>query len=157
MPKRHASLIQLSRDHHDGLMLALRLRQGKRALLRDWSHDLRWQATYVQQFYRSHLLPHFEAEEKALFPVMKKYARESVDTIETLLKQHEEMKTRVERIGTTSEATLEEALKSFGELLERHIRIEEDELFPTFEKSVPTNVAAEVGRKIEKVDKPLAE
>jgi hemerythrin-like domain-containing protein len=138
-------------------MLAVRLRQGKKALLKDWSHDLKWQASHVVQFYRDHLVPHFEAEEKALFPVMEGHVVESVRTIDTLLHQHKEIRERVKSLEKPERTGLEDRLREFGELLDRHIRIEEDELFPLFEKSVPEDVAEDVGREIARIDKPTAE
>jgi hemerythrin-like domain-containing protein len=137
-------------------MLALRLRQGKKALLRDWSHDPAWQANHVVQFFRRHLVPHFGAEEKALFPTMKNYVKESIKTVETLLNQHEEMRERVEKLEKPDPVNLEVELKDFGDLLHRHIRIEEDDLFPLFEKSIPKDIADEVGREIARIDKPKA-
>ena len=153
MAKRHRSLIPLSRDHHDGLLLALRLKQGEKALERLWSHDPQWQASYVVRFYKEHLTPHFEAEEKILFPVLRKYDQASFGTIGTLLRQHEEIRKRVKEFEKPDDRTLRSGLKDFGELLEQHIRIEENELFPSFEKSVPKEVADEAGREIEKIDK----
>ncbi len=153
MAKRHPSLFPLSRDHHDGLMLALRLRQGKKALLRDWSHDPKWQANYVSNFYQQHLVPHFEAEEKALFPAMKKHARESLKVIEKLLDQHREIRVRMKRFQKPRDLGLDEQLRQFGDLLEQHIWIEERELFPIFEKSMRREVAERVGKQIELIRK----
>jgi hemerythrin-like domain-containing protein len=153
VPKRHPSLIPISRDHHDGLVLAVRLRQGKKALLGDWSHDPSWQANHVVQFFHRRLIPHFEAEEKALFPTMKKCVKESVKTLDTLLNQHEELKARVEKLESPNQMNLEVELKDFGDLLERHIRIEENNLFPMFEESIPEDIAEEVGREIARIDK----
>jgi hemerythrin-like domain-containing protein len=137
-------------------MLALRLRQGKKALLRDWSHDPTWQASHVVEFYRDHLVPHFEAEEKALFPVMKEHVAESLETIDTLLHQHKEIRERAKSLEKPEQTGLEDRLREFGELLDRHIRIEEDELFPLFEKSVPEDVAEDVGREITRIDRAEA-
>ena len=153
MPKRHPSLVPLSRDHHDGLMLALRLRQGTKAPLQDWLHDPAWQANYIIQFYKKHLVPHFNAEELVLFPVMKKHARGILKTIERLLEQHREMRERVQKFERADEKRLPKQLKEFGELLDKHIRIEEDVLFPIFEKSVPSDVAAKVGEEIERIER----
>jgi hemerythrin-like domain-containing protein len=153
MARRHPSLIPLSRDHHDGLFLALRLKQGKKALLRLWSHDPFWQASYVVEFYRKHLAPHFKAEEKVLFPAMKKHARESVKAIEKLLEQHQGMRKRIQRLEKPKAVGLPQDLKDFGELLDQHIWIEERELFPIFEKSMPDEVAKAVGLEIEAIDK----
>jgi hemerythrin-like domain-containing protein len=137
-------------------MLALRLRQGKKALLQGWSHDSGWQARYVVQFHRDHLLPHFEAEERILFPVMREHAKESVGTIETLLNQHKEITARVESLKESEQTSLKGKLKEFGELLDRHIRIEEEDLFPAFERSIPKGIAEEVGKEIERIHKPPA-
>jgi hemerythrin-like domain-containing protein len=138
-------------------MLALRLRQGKNALLRDWSHDLTWQANFVVRFYHDHLVPHFAAEEQALFPVMREHVLESAKTIDTLLHQHKDIRERVKSLEKLQQASLEDRLKDFGDLLDRHIRIEEDELFPLFEKSVPKDIAEDVGREIARIDTPVAE
>jgi hemerythrin-like domain-containing protein len=135
-------------------MLALRLQQGKEALLRDWSHDFTWQANYVVRFYHDHLVPHFAAEEQALFPVMKEHVNESAKTIDTLLHQHKEIRERVKSLEKPERTGLEESLREFGQLLYRHIRIEENELFPVFEKSVPKDIAENVGREIARIDKP---
>jgi hemerythrin-like domain-containing protein len=138
-------------------MLALRLRQGKNALLRDWSHDLTWQANFVVRFYHDHLVPHFAAEEQALFPVMREHVLESAKMIDTLLHQHKDIRERVKSLEKLQQASLEDRLKDFGDLLDRHIRIEEDELFPLFEKSVPKDIAEDVGREIARIDTPVAE
>ena len=67
--KRHPGLIPLSREHHDGLLLATRLQQGRNALLRLWSHDLVWQAQYVVKYFREELIDHFATEEEIIFPL----------------------------------------------------------------------------------------
>jgi hemerythrin-like domain-containing protein len=87
---------------------------------------------------------------------MKKYVTESLTTIETLVNQHGEMKTRVEKLENPDRTNLTTELKDFGDLLERHIRIEEDNLFPMFEDSVPKDVAEDVGREIARIDKANA-
>jgi hemerythrin-like domain-containing protein len=111
----------------------------------------------VVQFFHDHLVPHFEAEEKALFPAMKERVVESLRTIDTLLHQHKEIRERVKTLEKPERTGLEDRLREFGELLDGHIRIEENELFPLFERSVPEDVAENVGREIARIDKPTAE
>ncbi|HXG00099.1 MAG TPA: hemerythrin domain-containing protein, partial [Bacteroidota bacterium] len=126
MAKRHQSLVLLSQDHHHGLALALRLRQGDQALLNDgWTHDRSEQARRVQEFYERDLRSHFAAEEEAVFPVMKAHSPRSASTVNTLIEQHRQLEQLVARIATAQDRELEQALVAFGELLERHIRIEE--------------------------------
>ena len=51
MTGRPPGLIALSHEHHHGLVLALRLRQGSQALLTEgWTHDKRAQARRVLGF-----------------------------------------------------------------------------------------------------------
>lgn len=133
MAKRHKSLVLLARDHHEGLLLALRLQQGKKALLRLWSHNPRWQASYVAEFYDKHLRRHFEAEEKVLFPLASTIAA-CHHLVTELILEHRTMEECVNRFRDPAANALEESLCSFGALLEEHIRKEDRVLFPAFEE-----------------------
>lgn len=145
MAKRHSSLRDLSRDHHHGLALALRLRQGDNALLNDgWTHDRREQAKRVQAFFESELSRHFAAEEKVLFPLMEQHVPESSQQVNDLRRQHVEIADLVKKIGSADGLPLERYLVQLGETLERHIRIEERELFRVYESKMPPDVAAKI-------------
>jgi hemerythrin-like domain-containing protein len=132
--KRHPGLQTLSRDHHEGLLLAVRLQQGPKALLRLWSHDPVWQADYVIRFYREHLAGHFEEEETMLFPVVSGYLGKNHPMITRLFTEHTAMREMINRLSTTDPARLTAMLTEFGQLLEQHIRTEERELFIMCEK-----------------------
>jgi iron-sulfur cluster repair protein YtfE (RIC family) len=152
LAKRHPSLISLSQDHHHGLALALRLRQGNKALRTDgWTHDRSEQAKRVQEFYDEDLRRHFKAEEEVVFPEMRKNVSASSSLIESLISQHRQLENLVKRIGRSSGAKLEESLISMGQLLEQHIRSEERELFPLFESSMPVEVAERIGQEVERI------
>ena len=149
MAKRRPSLVLLSQDHHHGLALALRLRQGDNALLTNsWTHDRKEQAKHVQRFYNEELRWHFKAEEDALFPQRRKHVSASSSLIESLISQHRQLEVLVRRIGSSSGTQLEESLVSMGQLLEQHIRSEERELFPLFESTMPSDVAEQIGSKV---------
>src|SRR5512134_1206705 len=131
MAKRHPSLVALSHDHHHGLALALRLRQGDAALLTDgWIHDRPEQAKRVGAFYRQELRSHFLAEEKTLFPVMRHYVPGSTELIDRLVLQHRQIEEIIESVGSPAVRDLAALLVRLGEILELHIRAEERELFP---------------------------
>ena len=147
--KRHASLVPLSRDHHDGLLLATRLQQRRNALLRLWSHDPFWQADYVVKFFEDHLSPHFEAEEKILFPVSEPFLEEKKELIEKLLQEHEDMRSFVQSFRQPEEKKLECNLEQFGKLLEEHIRCEEREFFPLCEQAIHPEALEDIRLKIE--------
>lgn len=148
MAKRHESLVPLARDHHEGLLLAMRLQQGKNALERLWSHDPSWQAKHVVGFYDQHLRPHFDAEEQALFPLAKEHIKESVPLVDELIAQHRDMEQRVLLLKQSPTTLLEQELKEFGALLEDHIRKEDRILFPMFEEHASAELLQEALKKI---------
>ena len=130
--KRHPGLAPLSREHHDGLLLAARLQQGRNALLRLWSHDPRWQAEFVVKFFEDHLAAHFATEEEIMFPPGAGLPGLR-PVVEELLAEHEEMRAIVSILREPDEKKLECSLARFGQVLEHHIRTEERVFFPRCE------------------------
>lgn len=134
MAKRHPSLAPLSRDHHHGLALALRLRQGRNALLADgWTHDPVRQARRVLRFAGEELSPHFAAEEEALFPFVRSRLQELGPLLERLIGEHRLMEALLEQLASVEGSPPPGLLERIGEQLEKHIRAEERELFPACE------------------------
>ena len=143
--KRHPGLVPLSREHHDGLLLATRLQQGPRALERLWSHDPGFQAQYVVRFFDDHLERHFQTEEEHIFPAgaLLPGLKEVVDE---LLMEHDQLRTFVKTLREPppgGRTELESLLVRLGEILEHHIRTEERIFFPGCEKLM---TPAELGR-----------
>lgn len=150
--KRHSSLIPLSREHHDALLLATRLQQGRTALLRLWSHDLRWQAEYVTRFFDDHLARHFDLEERWLFPPASQYVTTEPDLLNGLREEHDEMRQMVAGLRDfreLEEKKLECTLAQFGQILEHHIRAEERKFFPLCEQYIPSATLSEIGDKLQ--------
>ncbi len=110
---------------------------------------LRERAREFGDFYVKNLSSHFEAEEKVLFPALRSLAPESRSLIEELLRQHEQMRKWATCLN--EETNLGKMIHDLGDLLERHIRREERELFPIFEMKVGDNEAERVKREIEKI------
>lgn len=135
---RHDCFLPLSRDHHDGLLLAVRLQQGSRALLRLWSHDPQWQAEYVIRFFHDNLQEHFSIEEREVFPLADRYFPQEKNKITTRLRsEHDEMKQCIELLGRPGSEPVSSILVNFGKLLEQHIHTEEREFFPMCEQYFP--------------------
>ena len=116
MPIRRDELLApLSREHHQGLLLCWKIRTGFRK-----SVDLSRIQNYAEWFYKSHLMPHFEIEEKYVFSVLGN----NHDLVRRALKEHRQLRRLFNRIKTDQ--------KSIGlieEKLEAHIRFEERVLF----------------------------
>ena len=133
---RHQYLIPLSHDHHEALLIALRLKKGGPTSQHDhlWPTELSGQIHSLQLFFERELLPHFVIEEGILFPVAS--AMEDLqDLIENLLAHHQKMRDMILEISLhkDNEEVLKKLLPEFGLLLESHIRTEERELFPKLE------------------------
>jgi hemerythrin-like domain-containing protein len=148
-PRRHESLIPLSREHHYGLMLCLRIHRGLQLRSNDetWTRE---KAAQAAQFFATDLAAHFKAEEEALFPAMRDIAGAS-ELLNELLSEHRKLETLAGRLRGSQVRQLVDALGEFADLLEAHIRKEERELFPLYERLVSDEVAAEVERAVKGV------
>lgn len=147
--KRHPSLIPLSREHHLGLLLAFRLCHGF-PRTRKPSDSPQEQAEDTIRFFHDNLGAHFRAEEDVLFPAIRTYAPHAAAVLATLTSEHAALRAQVEQLAHAppDEAALLPLLRTFGDLLERHIRREERELFPLYETHVPEAEATRLGADI---------
>jgi iron-sulfur cluster repair protein YtfE (RIC family) len=147
---RHPSLIALSHDHHHGLALALRCRKQALGQLKPTGVEgLRIRAQEFREFFDKQLTPHFRAEEEVLFPFMRETAPQSSALLDDLVREHATFRQAVEKLaGGTA---LSKMIFDLGDLLERHIRREERELFPLFEEHAHGDRAEIVGQDIKKI------
>jgi len=147
--KRDPSLIPLSHDHHHGLVLAFRLREGL-PRNRQPADNPQEQAEDAIRFFHDNLITHFRAEEEVLFPVIRAYVPHAAAMLDTLTSEHSEIRAQVAILthAGPDAATLQTRLKAFADLLERHIRCEERELFPLYETYVPEAEAIRVGEEV---------
>ena len=121
--KRSESLKQLSRDHHHALLLCWKIRKG----LKQGAQASRIRS-YVELFYREHLVQHFIEEENSLFPLLG----EDDANIKRAIKEHR----RLERLVLEEPDDLK-AVSLFEEELEAHVRFEERTLFNVLQEKVP--------------------
>jgi hemerythrin-like domain-containing protein len=127
--KRSDALKALSRQHHQGLSVALRLRrvtpdtavQTREAFLDFWAREGRG---------------HFRAEEEVLLPSFAAHARADHEAIVRVLVEHVDLRRRSSELERGDDQAPGE-LRELGERLERHIRHEERVLFPLIEEALP--------------------
>src|SRR5258708_17523132 len=112
MARRHESLIPLSREHHDALLLAWRLRSGD---LSKREPELR--AKHVSAFFEYRLINHLQLEEELLFPAFRAVLGVEASLIDLLLSDHRELRAKAATIKTGAH----EQADSFCVLLDRHI------------------------------------
>ncbi|SOC80667.1 hypothetical protein SAMN06296241_2220 [Salinimicrobium sediminis] len=118
--KRHEALKPLSRDHHHGLLLCWKLRQGFK-----FQVEPRRMKKYTNWFKTKYLYPHFEAEEEFVFPVLE----EEDPMVKKALAEHR----RLRRLFD-DESEITKSLSLIEEELDAHIRFEERILFNEVQK-----------------------
>ena len=124
--RRHNSIINLSRDHHQGLILAQLIRKNA-PQYKNLPDTLEGKINYTLNAYKADLLPHFKKEEEILFPFVKGMNEKLDELIKQLIEEHKKITDLVIRIE--KEDNKEEILDKLGNLLAQHIRKEERELF----------------------------
>ena len=129
--KRHPALYTLSHDHHQGLILAQQLKKGA-PQYKGMPSTLEGKKEYTLSFYKTELVKHFQDEEEILFPAVKNKNVEVDKLIAEIISEHRKMESLVSELEKTKH--LEDVLDEFGQLLEKHIRKEERELFVEIEK-----------------------
>ena len=118
--KRHPALQQFSREHHFGLLLCWKIREGFRKEIEPERIK-----KYTDWFFQTHLKPHFEAEEKYMFTLLS----DEDKLKKRAIKEHR----RLERLFEENE-DVKRSLSLIEEELEQHIRFEERSLFGEIQK-----------------------
>jgi hemerythrin-like domain-containing protein len=139
---RDPSLVPLSRQHHDGLALCVYIRRACDQGRDDPAH---WQAQMVRA-WEGEIRPHFEAEEQVLFPRLA-VVPELAPIVAELLQQHARL--RAYFTGAAAGQLGKPELLDFAELLTRHIRLEENQLFEGCQRALPPPQLEAIGRELE--------
>lgn len=120
--KRANELVQLSREHHHGLLLCWKIKTGLSKNV-----ELKRIIRYVKWFYTNHLIPHFETEEKYIFPLLETNNKNR----EKAIKEHEQIIYILEKENMGKRDLIE--LQS---ILKDHIRFEERILFNEIQQKI---------------------
>jgi len=135
--KRHEGLVPLSHDHHQALLVALRLKKGGPSSPRDsWPADPAGQRKALSEFAERELLPHFILEEELLFPPCLSSGGDLGKAATDLESDHRTMRSLLAKMATAASGDLPALLSDFGNLLEVHIRKEERSFFPLVEEAI---------------------
>ncbi|NOY47235.1 MAG: hemerythrin domain-containing protein [Chlorobi bacterium] len=113
--KRSAALKPLSHEHHHGLLLSWKIREGFKKNV-----DIERIKRYTDWFWKQHLQAHFKFEEKYVFPILG----QENELIIKALKEHN----RLQQIFTATD-TIKKNLSLIEVELASHIRYEERVLF----------------------------
>jgi hemerythrin-like domain-containing protein len=132
--RRHPALVPLSEQHHHELAHARRL---LRAAGAGPEERLAVASAYIDAFF-TETVGHFRREEEILFPLYLRHAG-STPVLERILREHMELHGLVRALRAEAAAgnIAPETLRTLGDLLHDHVRVEERELFEEIERIVP--------------------
>ena len=137
--KRDPRLIWLSRDHHNGLLIGWKIRQGI-----GYKVPTERIIEYVLNAFTAELEPHFAEEEELIFSRLDR-----TDALRSRAEaEHAAIREMMAKLHT-SKVDEVAALLKFADILQAHIRFEERILFPHVEKVIPAKDLDAIGRQLE--------
>ena len=134
--KRSKELSPLSREHHDGLQFVWKIRQGlanRTAIgrLKD----------FTIFYWQQHVKPHFFHEEQ----VLSKFIPEDNKLLKQMRDEHEMIRELILQLGDASATTF----STLADIIYKHIRFEERELFEWVEKHLTKEQLQEIYAELE--------
>ena len=134
--KRSKELAPLSREHHDGLLFAWKIKQGlaNGTFIETLSNYTRW-------FWTNHFKPHFKDEET----VLVKFLPADNPLVRQMFKEHAEIRDLIISLDKEPDPS---SLQSLAEFISNHIRFEERELFPYAEKTLTQEQLGEIYKEL---------
>jgi hemerythrin-like domain-containing protein len=135
-------LAALADEHRHELAHA---RQLKRAVTLGPEQRMAAASAYVGTFF-SETVEHFRREEEELFPLYVRHAG-TTPLLERILREHMQLQGLVRALRTEAAAgdVPPETLLDLGDLLDEHVRLEEDELFEEIRRVVPAEELEALG------------
>lgn len=143
--KRSRELRPLSSEHHQALLVAFQLKKAiaGHAETAGAPRDLDGLLSLARRFEDSVFLVHLQAEEDLLGRHL------TPGDLYRLKDEHQRLRALLVESRTVRQAERRAPLLAFADLLERHVRWEERELFARCEEGIPPADLAVVGHELE--------
>ena len=142
--KRSEALAPLSRDHHQGLFVALQLKRAEPETAANARQDF-------LDFFEREGARHFRTEEEVLLPAYARHGEPDQPEVVRVLVDHVDLRRRAQDLAASPDPDPAE-LHELGERLESHIRHEERVLFPLIEEALPLEELEQVGAAVERAE-----
>lgn len=149
--KRHAALHALSQHHHFALIQSLFIRRARQQPVARRKAALRRMAEKFLQFWEKNGRLHFREEEEILLPAYARHVPlESDPDAVRMLADHAAIRARIEQLVELlkDDQPVEGALSELGRMLNGHVRLEENRLFPRIEKTLSEAELLSLGRRL---------
>ena len=138
--KRSPALASLSRDHHQALVVAQRLRRATNATAAEAREAF-------LAYWTGHGRLHFRLEEELLFPAYAGHGDPYDPLVLRALGEHATIRHRAGVLAAQSADP--DALEQLGTALAAHVRLEEHEVFPLIERVMPKRELDALARVLE--------
>ena len=130
--KRSKELALLSREHHDGLLFAWKIKQGLAN-----GTSINTLVDYTRWFWSNHFQPHFKNEEE----VLAKFLPADNPLVKQMFTEHAQIRDLVVSLDKGSNTS---ALQQLAEVITNHIRFEERQLFVYAEQVLTPGQLSEI-------------
>lgn len=161
--KRHSSLHPLSQHHHFALIQALFIKRAGQQPAAQRAAAVRQAARKFIRFWKKNGQQHFREEEEVLLPAYARHVPLEKDRdVLRMLAEHADIRARIAALeekleqepgekldsGAPSRRTddIEEDLAALGRVLEAHVRLEENHIFPRIERTLSEDELTRMGR-----------
>ncbi|MGO9881991.1 MAG: hemerythrin domain-containing protein [Solirubrobacteraceae bacterium] len=136
--KRHPALVPLSHDHHQVLVIAQRLCRATNETATEIS------GAFLAA-WESEEKKHLRLEEELLLPAYAAHGDPGHPVVLRMLQDH--MLIRRDAVRLANDPPLE-LLHELGNRLADHVRLEERELFPMIEETIPESELEALGKRL---------
>ena len=134
--KRSKELAPLSREHHDGLLFAWKIKQGLAN-----GTSIETLCKYTLWFWSNHIKTHFKDEEK----VLVKFLPADNPLVLQMFKEHAQIRDLIISLDKEPDSS---SLQLLAEFVNNHIRFEERELFAYAEKTLTQEQLDEIYKEL---------
>lgn len=132
--KRVMGIRDFSDDHQGALVLARRCKKGE-IKGESVSKIVLWD--YVRKEFSDKINQHFHLEEVYLIPMLENL--DLTNEVSRIREEHEYLRTLVNLTKPDMDM-----IRTFGEILESHVRFEEREVFEKYQQKFPDNILKEI-------------
>jgi iron-sulfur cluster repair protein YtfE (RIC family) len=143
--KRHTSLISLSKDHHQGLIIAQILKKNA-PVYKGMPSDPEGKRKYILNFWKTELADHFIVEEEILIPEIIGKNSDLNEICKQVLEEHKQIRELLSQLKHSDNPVNE--LDQIGHSLENHIRLEERKLFGKIQECFDESFLDNLGWKL---------
>lgn len=146
--KRHESLHALSQHHHFALLETLFIRRANEESGATREARLREVADKFMEFWEKDGKLHFREEEEILIPAYALHVSIQDDQdVMRMLADHAMIRAKIGKLSAllSNNQAFEADLIELGELLQNHVRLEENIIFPRLEKILSEEELQKVG------------